>query len=445
MKRILALLLSGSLLFASADEIIICENGTEMLAWDLDFVCHAEKSIEISACFFGGDVLQDLLHTIESRMEERPELIVHILTTPILMEERDEALISQLEAKFPERFHLVHAYNVLTMEPVGCIDNHMKLFVVDEKYYSMGGSNLDDIAISEGTIGIDAAPHCKKVPVELPSGSRDQDLVGKGEMAKELRVIFFKMYAIWELFNEERRLSELNPECYQTKWFPVEANTVVEDFDRSEDLIPLEKEEFKIILGGPHQPTNAITNAYVELLSQAKKEVLIANLYFNPPKPIFDLIKKAAVPFKIVTNGVRKSSPKCNNMYCWAHRVNYVPALYGKNYRFWEKSHCERDHIQQVELFEYDVKNVVLHKKAMVVDDEVVVIGSYNLGSKSDQCDYELIAVIRSKKAACALKKVLKRDFEHSAKISPEEARSWYFDIHTAYIGELQKDFNGFV
>ena len=445
MKWMLALLLSVGLLSAAENEIIVCENGTEMLAWDLDFVRSAEKSIEISACFFGGDVLQDLLHTIEARMEERPELIVHILTTPILMEERDEALIVYLEQKFPQRFHLVHAYNVMTIDPaVGSIDNHMKLFVVDEKYYSMGGSNLDDIAISEGTTDIDEAPHCKKVPVALPSGSRDQDLVGKGEMAKELRVLFFKVYAIWERFGRESILSELDPDRFPSKWFSVDADPFVERFEDAK-RIPLERDEFKIVMGGPHQSPNAITNEYVKLISQAKKEVLIANLYFVPAKPIFDLIQRAAVPFKIVTNGVRESSPKCNNMYCWAHRVNYVPAMYGRTYHFWQKSKCESDSLNPVEIFEYDVKNVVLHKKAMVIDDDVAVIGSYNLGLKSDQCDYELIAVIKSKEAAAALKKVFKRDFEHAAKISPQEARKWYFDLHTAYLGELQKDFNGFI
>lgn len=444
MKKWLCALFLWGALFAAADEIIICENGTEMLHWNHAFLEKAEQSIEFSACFLGGDVCQGLLSAMERQLEAKPELQIHILTTPILMEKRDEALVERLRARFPERFHLVHAYNILTMEPVGSIDNHMKLFVVDEKYYSMGGSNFDDIAISEGTTDIDAAPHCKNVPVVLPSGSRDQDLVGRGEKAKQLRSIFYKMYAIWERFNQEDRLEELDPERYETHWFPVASDIFVESFELAEK-IPLEAEQFEIIMGGPHQETNAITNAYVRLLQEARSSVWIANLYYNPAKPIFDLIKNPHVSYKIVTNGVRDRSPKCNQMYCWAHRVNYVPTFYGRGYHFWEKKKCEKAPLHSVELYEYDVKNVVLHKKAMLVDDAIAVIGSYNLGTKSDTCDYELIAVIRSKEAAQALKKVLERDFEHSAKISPEEARRWYFDLHTAYLGELQKDFNGFV
>ncbi|MCH9704481.1 MAG: hypothetical protein K0U13_06820, partial [Chlamydiae bacterium] len=207
--RLLVLLLFLGTLFASENEILICENGTELLEWNHAFLEAAEESIEFSACFFGGKVCQDLLHAMERKLESIDHFQVHILTTPVLFSPDDYVLVDRLLKRYPDRFHLVHAYNVLTMESVGSIDNHMKLFVVDGKYYSMGGSNYSEIAITEGTNGIEKYKRIDSVIVDLPLGSRDQDLVGRGEAAKELRLIFFKMYAIWERFNAENRLWQL--------------------------------------------------------------------------------------------------------------------------------------------------------------------------------------------------------------------------------------------
>lgn len=445
-KLAVALLFFCPALFAAENDILICENGTEMFAWDLEFVKEAEQSIEISACFFGGEILQTLLSTIEERMQERPQLQVHIMATPILMEDEDKILVDRLLREYRERFHLVHAFNVMTMDPtVGSIDNHMKMFIVDEKYYALGGSNYDDIAISEGTMDIEEKPKYKPVPVDLPSGSRDQDLVGRGSLARELRLIFFKNYALWERFNEENTLFELNPDRFATKWFFVDADPFVESFETFHDLIALEEGQIRLVCGAPYQKHNLITQEYTKLLREAKKEVWIANLYYNPAPSIFRQIQRAHVPFTIITNGVRKRAPACNKMYCWANRVNYVPTLYGRSYHFWEKSRCQKARTNHNKIYEYDVKNVVLHKKTMVVDERFAVIGSYNLGLKSDLCDYELIAVIDSPKAAKALKKVLQRDLEHSVQITPQEAQEWYFDLGTSYLGELQKNFHGFV
>ncbi|MCP5469481.1 MAG: phosphatidylserine/phosphatidylglycerophosphate/cardiolipin synthase family protein [Chlamydiales bacterium] len=444
-KALLALLLFCGVLTAADNDILICENGTEMLTWDLEFVKRAEQSIEFAPCFFGGGVAQRLLSAFEERLEAFPELKIHILANPVLMEGEDKARINELERAYPGRFNLVCAENVMSTDPMmGSVDNHIKMFIVDEKYYAMGGSNYDDIAISEGTIGIEGTPIGKPVPVSLPSGSRDQDFVGRGSLAKELRLLFFQNYALWERFQKENILGELNPAKFATRWFPVDADPFVESFE-SADLIALEPGELQLVFGGPHQKRNAITAQYVSLIQQAQKEVYIANLYYVPPKGIFDLIKRAHVPFTIVTNGVRKNAPACNDLYCWANRVNYVPTLYGRTFKFWEKSKCKNSRTNHNRLFEYDVKNVVLHKKAMVIDEKIAVIGSYNLGVKSDQFDYEMIAVIKSPKAAKAVKKVIERDIEFSASISPGEARGWYFDLQTAYMGELQKNFHGFV
>ncbi|MFN0065460.1 MAG: phospholipase D-like domain-containing protein [Chlamydiales bacterium] len=451
MKKLVYTLVSCFALFtafAAEDDIIVCEHGVEMFNWDLEFVRHAEESIEGSLCFFGGFIAQDLLHALEQRMEERPALQVHILVTPILMEKEDSDLVAHMLSQFPNRFHIVYAYNQMTENPdIGSIDNHMKIFVVDEKYYAMGGSNYDDIAICVGTEPATKAPSGKPVPVNIPWASRDQDIVGRGAAAKILRHHFFNQYTLWEDFNEYGRIRELDPEkySYRNHSFPVRGELVVDSFENCEKLIPLNKGQLKIVAGGPHQGMNHITQEYVRLMKLAQKEIIMANLYYNPPDPIYKLIKDANIPITIMTNGIRNTSPDCNELYCWANRVNYVPTFYGRTFHFWEKKKCADKSVKNTRIFEYNVWKTVLHKKAMTVDDRYAVIGSYNLGTKSDQCDYELIAVIDSPKAVEELKKVFATDKAHSQEVTPREARDWYFNPATFYLGELQKSFHSFV
>ena len=95
--------------------------------------------------------------------------------------------------------------------------------------------------------------------------------------------------------------------------------------------------------------------------------------------------------------------------------------------------------------FEYDVKDILYHKKVMVVDRRYTIIGSYNLGIRSDMSDYELVFLIDSEEVAETALKVLRRDLILSREVSPELARSWYFDPVTAYIAGTQRQFHGLI
>jgi phosphatidylserine/phosphatidylglycerophosphate/cardiolipin synthase-like enzyme len=446
----LFLLVSFSL--SSAEDqnaVIITDNGMEMFRWDLDFVREAKQSIEVSAVFLGGVIARQLLTAIEMRLEEVPGLQAYILTTPILLEKEDWAMIEHLQTKYPNNFHVEHATTIAVIWPdVSGIDNHAKMFIVDEKYFSTGGTNLDETTCSEGTWT--PPKNFNKSPVishNLPAGMRDQDIVGRGPIAKEMRQNFYKFYSLWEHYNKTG-VFEKDPEKFANNchYFPVTEQPFVEKFETSERKRDLQSCQINAVIGGPHQQQSEITNHYIQLIEEAEEEIIIANLYFCPVEPIFNALLGAVnrgVKLTILTNGLSDIAPEYAKFFCWANRIHYVPMLYGSTFHFWDVLSVSTMPVKNTRIYEYYLKDILLHKKMMIVDHKRSVIGSYNLGFRSDMGDYEFILEIDSKEVAEDLMQVHKKDLQYSREVFPKEARGWYFDPITMSLGEMQKRFHG--
>jgi len=431
------------------NSVIMTDNGLEMFHWDLDFIRSAQESIEALPAFFGGEIARQLLTTIENRLEQVPGLKAYILTTPTLLEEEDWKIIERMLSRFPTRFFIEHASTITLIWPdVIGVDNHIKMMVVDEKYFSMGGTNLDETQVSEGTWT--PQKNNNKISVisdNLPAGARDQDVVGSGPLATHLRQIFFKVYALWEHYNKTGFL-EKDPETFKdkTRYYAVTSQGHVERFARANNKRTIKPSQAKIFLSGPHQKCNEITQEYERLLQEAKEEIIISNLYFCPVASIFNALLEAVnrgVKLTVLTNGINDVSAQYTKFFCWANRSNYVPVLYGDTFHFWDAWSLADQPLKNTRIYEYHVKDILLHKKIMIIDGKKSIVGSYNLGTRSDMGDYEIILSIDSPEVAADMKRIHEKDLKYSREISDAEARRWYFDPVYAFLGEAQKRFHG--
>lgn len=448
-----------SLLFLSAakvsaaqdNSIIVCDNSVEMFEWDLEFARHAKQSIEWSACFSGGIPLQRMLTVMEERLKACPDLQVYILTTPIFITAEDQAFIDRLNQAYPNNFHLEHASNVAVAWPeVSAIDNHLKILVVDGKYFSVGGTNFDEALCTEGTF----TPVRRRTGLIYdgqPGGVRDQDVVGKSVfLSKQLREAFYCHFALWKDYNQTKKLKK-DPDKFKDNnaFFPLNPAItlpVVDLYEHSDDRVVVEEENIKMFMGGPHQKFNDITREYIRLINNAKEEIVIANLYFAPPDVLGEAVYAAinrGVKVTLVTNGVYNDSPMYNQFTAWANRVNYTPLFLGKKFHLWEAWSAAKKEVKNTRIFEYRVPDILYHKKVMVIDGETFVIGGYNTGVKSHIADYEIILVFHSFKAAQNALKIIERDKTYSEAISPGQAHKWYFNPAISFLGESQKRFHG--
>jgi phosphatidylserine/phosphatidylglycerophosphate/cardiolipin synthase-like enzyme len=270
--------------------------------------------------------------------------------------------------------------------------------------------------------------------------------VGRGPLAHDFRVMYHQIYALWEHF-EAGGIFESDPEKFkENHFFSVKSEeSFVPRFDDSPSLI--ETPHIKMFVCAPCKE-NPITQEYIRLVKGAKKEIKIANFYFNPIFPLFEEIRKAVrrgIHLHLITNGKWEHSPFYCNFLGSGNRVNYVPILFGHEYHFWQWWEVSQTPHYDTRIFEFEVPDVLYHKKVMVVDQRYTIIGSYNLNLKSDYGDFELVLVIDSEPAANAVLKVLEKDRTFSREISREFAIDWYFDPIHAYEGAFQKLFQGFL
>lgn len=453
MKKFFALLLciggllSTALAHSGEEEcaLIVCDNGLEMFHWNKEFIRHACHSIELSIAFFGGEVAQELLRTVEAQLSQEEGLQVFILTTPMISELEDLHYLERLLAAYPDRFHLLYTSMVpLLLPDVGAIENHTKLCVVDGYYFSLGGSNLADGQVVEGTFTPPPHHRQNKMTKGLAAGHRDQDIVGRGAaIAEELRRTFYQMYALWEAYQESQCL-EKDPALFADNGYyqPCPAHPWVEKFEYNPEKKEVARGALTFLLSGPHQKKNSITEEYIRLIRAAKEEILLANVYLFPVEEVMEALCDAVargVRLRVVTNGLWKEAPKPNYLFAWANRLSYVPLLYGKEYHWWERPSGLEKKATQTRIYEYAVPDILVHKKVMLVDGYLFAIGSYNLCPKSHSCDYELLLVVDSAAVGEAAARVFARDVQYSREVSPQEAVSWYFNPLIAYMGTLQR------
>jgi phosphatidylserine/phosphatidylglycerophosphate/cardiolipin synthase-like enzyme len=438
-----------SSLHSEENRIIPCENGLETLEWNLKFINHATKSIEFAGCYTGGEIFQKFLSAFEKRLQAVPTLEVFILANPALLEKNDFASVSKLKKQYGSRVYFQLATPSVSPFPdFATTDSHVKCLVVDETYFSAGGTNFHSSLCSEGTTTPKKDANGLTVNNLLSAGARDQDIVGKGPIAKDLRLAFHKLFAIWDSYLTQGNYFEKDPEAFVNRSFyrPILAKDkpTISEFDNKAHKLGDFGMEF--ILGTPTDDVNSITKRYCDLVNNAKEEIVIANLYFNPARPLLKCMLNAAnrgVKFNVITNGCGDRAPHYNKFFGWASRINYVPLLYGREWRFGDVNLAAKAPINKVQIYEYDVFDVLYHKKVMVVDRRFVVMGSYNLSFRSDKGDYEIAFLIDSKEIAERVLNVIEKDKNYSAPISPEQARKWYFDFDTALKGAFQKQFNG--
>ncbi|MEZ5314978.1 MAG: phosphatidylserine/phosphatidylglycerophosphate/cardiolipin synthase family protein [Chlamydiales bacterium] len=439
---------------AKADEdnaVIVCKNSLETVEWDLEFIRHAHHSIDFAPCFFGGEIARKFLAAIESRLEVCPDLQVHVLTSPVFFEKEDFEIFDYLKKTYPENFHFEYAANVIIVWPdIGGINNHVKLCVIDESYFSIGGTNFDTTHCADGTFTPEREFEKLNIFAKLgPAGTRDQDIVGRGPIAIEIRQTLCKLFALWHHYNMTNDF-EINIDRFEKNpfYFEVLEKPFIEKFEESKEKIFLEKDRMEYLFSGPYQFCNPITQSYTRLIREAKKEIKIANLYMNPVDAILEALLESVnrgVKLTIITNGLSENAPNYNSYFAWANRLSYLPLFFGEKFNFWSSNLVKNMAPKDTRIYEYHVKDILLHKKVMIVDNAIVVIGSYNLGTKSHCSDYETVMVIHSPKVASMFEEIYQIDKEKSREIHPEEAIDWYFNPLISYIGHLQKSFSGFL
>lgn len=243
--------------------------------------------------------------------------------------------------------------------------NHRKMVIIDGKIGYLGGMN-----IGKEYVGGD-----KRI---TPWADRHLRIIGNSVNSIQLQ--FFLDYLF--VSKEKIDFEDLN---IVSKFFNVDAN-------QGDKII-------QIVASGPDYKESNIRNSYLKMINNAKESIIIETPYLIPDESILTALKLAAdsgVKIKIIIPGV----PDKKAVYLAT--LSYARELKDKG----------------MEIYKY---NGFMHSKLMIVDDDIVNIGSANMDRRSFNLNFEINSIIYDKEFNKRNRKIVEEEIRNSVLLSNEK------------------------
>ena len=243
--------------------------------------------------------------------------------------------------------------------------NHRKAVIIDGTTAFMGGINI----------------HIENTSRQSKPAIRDYHFKISGPAVQEIQYAFMRD---WYFMTEE------DPEIIlQSVYFP--------------SIEKKGKAAAALVCGGPTNALQVITDIYFMAITRAKNQIIIVTPYFVPTTDIIRALRSAAIRGV----DVRLILPAKNNHF----------------YAGWA-SHALYDELLQSGIRIFARTEPFMHAKAMLVDDDIAIIGTANWDVRSLKLNYETnMAVINSEFSNC-LKRIILEDEAASNEIDLAQWRS---------------------
>jgi HKD family nuclease len=430
---------------------IATENSADTERWRERLIQSAEHNIILSGNYCAGNDFVKFLSLIRKRIEEKPDLKVIIIADTSLIKDGWDSLLKEMTALYPQNFSFVGSHSHwVGFDEVKRATNHTKCMVIDYgKYFILGGSGIKDNFTGTGLDSLSKEEYLsgkkdlQKEVIEkssslyidkfLPPEWRDSDYVfcnsqtnNSGKQVYKQALLLALKYdkrlegvnlhaAELGVFTGQISLDPVSPDdsvtlqLLKTK-IPENISTRVPDFDENKKKST--GSQFKLICNESKMAVSPFCEEVISEINKAKQEIVINHMYFHPNEKVLDALASAAnrgVKIKIITNRAYESITE-------GSPVQYGHAARGK--ASYEKLLflTQESARNNLSYFSFAEKKSGLHKKTIVFDQEVVISGSSNLGSKSLNwsCDDEMNFIVRDPLLAKAVEEINAVDIEHS-------------------------------
>ncbi|MEZ5465907.1 MAG: cardiolipin synthase [Lysobacteraceae bacterium] len=243
--------------------------------------------------------------------------------------------------------------------------SHRKIVVIDGRIGFTGGINVTD----------DEDERRRK------DAYRDLHLRVEGRIVRSLQQLFIEDWAY------TRRL--------RTRLLEREADH--RDHDAGQGDMSAQ-----LIASGPDDRWESIHRAWVSAIHAAKQRLWLATPYFVPGEAAMMALTSAALRGVDVRLILPRRSDSL--LVTWAAR-SYFDELAPAGVR----------------IFEYGPR--MLHSKAMLADDELVIIGSANFDHRSFRLNFEAAVCLRDTAICSELEQVMRSDLESAVEVEPKAWR----------------------
>jgi cardiolipin synthase len=163
----------------------------------------------------------------------------------------------------------------------------------------------------------------------------------------------------------------------------------------------------QVLTSGPDSSWEAIHRLHVGAIHAARQRVWLATPYFVPGEAAMMALTSAALSGLDVRLLVPRLSD--SRMVTFAAR-SYFDELIAAG----------------VKVYEYGPR--LLHTKALLVDDDLAIIGSANFDSRSFRLNFEVSMLFRDGEVAAALAQLIEGEFAYAPRVRPDRPR-WLWRV----------------
>jgi putative cardiolipin synthase len=445
----------------SADtcQVAVLRNGDDSFAARVQALRKADTSVRIQALIFTGD--ESGLYIAELLKEKKAQgldvrVIVDAMSNPVPQTQWMYFDLKQhgIEVEGYETFYLqwLNEMPVTRHDAADGTTNPNKRF--HEKMWIIDGETDHGVAVVGG---LNIANEYFRIDPQNPSRYwRDQDVIVKGDVLKDMVVTFERNFAYFIKVKESRGIFNTNIYWEATRSLVDKTGNVpmrhVTDerlnqnvrqlADKKMDL-KYEAAKCRFFQNRPRFDETYIEQAYLKSIKSAKKEVLIANAYFIASKAFVETVKDVArrcVKVIILTN-----SPETNDLpmlsivgrdyYDDILVVNDEPAVRScpaGGVQIWEWQGRRSNATEQTE--------GTIHAKYAVFDRRVSIVGSYNMDPRSRNLNAETAIVFENEDLSSQLADMFyKNDLDFSRQITLEDTKRFVESEDAVY--QFQKEF----
>lgn len=417
----------------------VLERGQEALharAWLAD---HARTSIEVQYFIWSTDNIGILASEALLRAAERG-VRVRVVVDDLLMDAPDESLLAlSLHPNIDIRiYNPVHSVGVTWRKRLLNIATdfrganqrmHDKTFIVDGELGIVGGRNMAD----------------EYFDFDQKYNFRDRDALVLGAAVKEMRASFERFWSselaapVEQLYDgfgilqsrvsvSDKEVQKIYREMHRyagssTHFEPkirAAIAAIPETFPTLAAQLSWGRVDFISDQPGKNDGTSGLgggglaTHALAELLNEAKRDVIIQSPYLVLSDAAFELFRQVrarGVRIRIHTNSLAST----DNIQAFSGYRNQRQALLDLGLEIFEfrpDSQVQREIMQRYAEHEDEDEAPIfaLHAKTMVIDEEAVYVGTYNLDPRSENLNTEVGVIIRDARQARAVASAITKD-----------------------------------
>ena len=416
-------------------EVAILPNGEDSFAARMALLERAQRSIRIQALIFTGD--ESGLRVAEVlKQKRRAGVSVRVIVDAVNnLAPQTQWMYFDLKRHGVEiegyealGLQLVNELPVPLLRPLRDPNHpnkryHEKLWIVDGVEAVTGGLNI-------------ANEYFRIDPANVKRYWRDQDVLVRGAIVRDLVATFDRN---WKHFKD---VDASRGNLADAAWRASEAilgrtGDPNVTFERRDDLVrtvaafesrPVAADYHAarclFLQARPRLEETYIQQTHLKILGSAQREVLIANAYFVPTPSITLAIREAAA--RCVRVVIIANSPETNDTpgmsllgrgYYRDLLAANKPACNGRGVEIWEWTGKRAGDAKQTQ--------GLLHAKYVVADEQLSLVGSYNLDPRSERLNSESALVYENATLAAQLAQLFAQDLAWSRRITAEEAASF--------------------